>query len=60
MRSIVCRGDLDAVDLEHANPAAADPAQVVEGQRREAEAVILEVELDPCACPAQGRRCLPT
>ena len=35
-----------AVDLEYAGPAAADAAQVVEGKRREAEAVVLEVELE--------------
>ena len=44
-----------AVDLQRAGAGAADAAEVVEGERAGAHAVILEVELDRVACRASAR-----
>ena len=59
MRSIFWSGDLLAVHLQHAGAAAADAAQVVEGQRAHAEAVVLEVELQRVLARRQRLRAFP-
>src|SRR5215469_679439 len=51
--------DLLAVDLEHPRTALADAAQVVEGERPHAEAVVLEVELDSVLAGGHGVGSLP-
>src|SRR5262245_8809734 len=51
--------DLLAVDLEHPRTALADAAQVVEGERAHAEAVVLEVELDSVLAGGHGVGSLP-
>lgn len=48
-----------AVDLERADAAAADATHVIEGERREAQSVILEVELKHVLAGAERFASLP-
>ena len=53
------RGDFLAVHLERAGAGAAEAAHVVEGERADAEAVILEVELDGVLAGRERVRAFP-